>query len=180
MWWKHSLKVGPFAVASLLVLGSCVGSSGASSAPRLTPHRYYAASTSHFRLGFIAHSPTVITEATAGLGGSQYLEGTILTNCPAVSSKALTSPGYPQIGLKLVHGYYAFSLNYNVTSVESGYPGQSSRTLPSVRVRLTGRVESTSVVVGTLQLTGAPCTTPTYAYTAKIDPADTSSLAPNA
>jgi hypothetical protein len=49
-----------------------------------------------------------------------------------------------------------------------------------VHVRLTGKVESPSVIVGTVQVTGALCTTPTYAYTAKLDPADTSSLAPNA
>jgi len=177
---KYSLKIASMAVAMVAMLGLCVGSSSASTAPRLTPHRYYTVSTSHYRLGFIAHSPTVIDSATAGLGGSQYLEGTILTNCPAVSSKALTSPGYPQIVLKPVHGSYGFSLSYTVTSVESGYPGQANKTLTSVHVRLTGKVESPSVIVGTVQLTGAPCTTPTYAYTARIDPADTSSLAPNA
>jgi hypothetical protein len=67
-----------------------------------------------------------------------------------------------------------------VANVEASYPGQTSKTLPSVHVRITGKVQSASVIVGTVQLTGAPCTTPTYAYTARIDAAFTKEIAPDA
>jgi hypothetical protein len=157
-----------------------LGASGASTAPRLTPHRDYVASSPHFRIAFITHSATVIAAARGGLGGSQYIEGSVLTNCPAVAAKALTSPGYPRITLKVVRGFYSFTLSYNVANVEATYPGESSKTLPSVHVRITGKVESTGVIVGTVQLSGAPCTTPTYSYTARIDPSNTKYIAPDA
>jgi hypothetical protein len=167
-------------VAAISVLCLFVGTSSASTVSRLTAHRDYVATTSHFRVSFISHSATVIDPALAGLGGSQYVEGSVLTNCPGVSSKALTSPGYPRIVLKLVRGVFSFSLSYSVANVEASYPGQAFKTLPSVHVRLTGKVESASVIVGTVQLSGAPCTTPTYRYTARIDTALTSEIAPNA
>jgi hypothetical protein len=172
-----SVSLGMVAVSVLCLF---VGTSGASTAPRLTPHRDYVATTPHFRVSFISHSATVIDAALAGLGGSQYVEGSVLTNCPGVSPKALTSPGYPRIVLKLVHGVFSFSLSYSVANVEASYPGQASKTLPSAHVHLTGRVESASVIVGTVQLSGAPCTTPTYAYRARIDPAFTSEISPDA
>jgi hypothetical protein len=173
-------KIAAMAVVAISVLSLTIGTSSASTPPRLTPHRYYDSTTSHFRVAFISHSATVIDEARAGLGGSEYVEGAVLTNCPAVSSKALTSPGNPEIVLRSVHGSYSFSISYSVAEVEASYPGQTSRTLPSVHVRLTGKVVSASVIEGTVQLTGAPCTTPTYHYTARIDPAFTKEIAPNA
>jgi hypothetical protein len=178
----HSVlaKIASIGIVTISVLGLTVGPSTASTAPRLTAHRYYDASTSHFRVAFISHSATVIDAARSGLGGSQYVEGSVLTNCPSVSSKALTSPGYPQITLRPVGGSYSFSISYSVANVEASYPGQTSKTLPSVHVHLTGKVVSASVIVGTVQLTGAPCTTPTYRYTARIDPAFTKEIAPDA
>jgi hypothetical protein len=177
---KYSVKVALLGIVAMSVLGLCIGSSAASTVPRLTAHRDYVASTQHFRIAFVSHSATVIDAANAGLGGSQYVEGSVLTNCPAVSSKALTSSGYPRIVLKPVRGFLSFSLSYSVANVEASYPGQTSKTLPSVHVRLTGKVETANVIVGTVQLSGAPCTTPTYSYTARIDPSDTKSIAPNA
>jgi hypothetical protein len=177
---RYSAKIAAIGVVTISVLGLSTGPSVASTPPRLTPHRYYDATTSHFRVAFISHSATVIDMARSGLGGSQYVEGSVLTNCPAVSTKALTSPGYPRIVLRPVHGRLSFSVSYSVANVEASYPGQGSRTLPSVHVRLTGKVESASVIVGTVQLTGAPCTTPTYTYTARIDPSFTKEIAPSA
>jgi hypothetical protein len=177
---NHSAKLAAFGIVTMSVLGLCIGSSSAATEPKLTPHRDYAASTSHFRIDFISHSATVIDAARAGVGGSQYVQGSLLTNCPAVSAKALVSPGFARITLKPVHGFYSFSLSYSVANVNAGYPGEGSTTLGSVQVRLTGKVESAGVITGTVQLTGVPCTTPTYAYTARIDPADTKSVAPNA
>ncbi len=120
---SHSARLATFVIISLSVLSLCVGPSNASTAPRLTPHFDYDATTPHFRLSFISHSATVIDEARAGLGGSQYVEGDVLTNCPAVSKDALASPGYPQFTLRLVHGFYSFSLSYSVASVQASYPG---------------------------------------------------------
>jgi hypothetical protein len=167
-------------MAALTALNGGVVASFASTPPTLTPHRVYVASTSHFRLDFITHSATVIDAAPAGLGGSQYDESDLLTNCPAVSSKALVSPGFTRIVLKRSHGVYAFSLNYSVSNVIAGYPGQGDSTLASVQVRLTGKVVNASEIKGTVRLTGIPCSTPTYNYAAKIDPADTSGVSPNA
>src|ERR1700689_409785 len=177
---RSCARIASFGVVAISILCPCVGPSSASSVPRLTPHRDYVATSPHFRISFISHSATVIDLARSGLGGSEYVEGSVLTNCPSVSSDALTSPGYPRIVLRPVHGSYSFSLSYSVANVEASYPGQSSKTLPSVRVCITGKVESASVIVGTVQLTGAPCTTPTYAYTARIDPAFTKEIAPDA
>jgi hypothetical protein len=176
----RTARLASFGIVAVSILCLPLGASSASTAPRLTPHRDYVVSSPHFRIDFISHSATVIDAARAGLGGTQYIEGSVLTNCPAVSAKALTSPGYPRIVLHPVRGFYSFSLSYSVANVGASYPGQVYKTLPSVHVRLTGRVESASVIVGTVQLTGAPCTTSTYSYTARIDPADTKSISPDA
>jgi hypothetical protein len=164
----------------LTAMDGVVVASFASTTPALTPHRVYVASTSHFRLDFVTHSATVIDAAPAGLGGSQYTESDLLTNCPSVSSKALVSPGFARITLKRAHGAYAFSLSYSASDVNAGYPGQADTTLGSVQVRLTGKVVSASEIAGTIRLTGVPCSTSTYNYMAKIDPADTSGISPNA
>jgi hypothetical protein len=176
---RHKYSLASVAV-TMTLLALSMGSSGASTPPRLTPHRDYVASSSHVRISFISHSATVIDPATKGLGGSQYVQGSVLTNCPAVSASALTSPGYPQITLKPVHGFYSFTLSYSVANVEASYPGQTSKLLPSVHVRITGKVESASVIVGTVQLSGTPCTTPTYSYTARINAADSKEISPDA
>jgi hypothetical protein len=177
---KYFVKIASLAAVTISVLGLWIAPSAASPVPRLTAHRDYYASSPHFRVSFITHSATVIDLARSGLGGSEYVEGSVLTNCPAVSAKALTSPGYPRIVLRPVHGYFSFSLSYSVANVQASYPGQSSTTLPSVHVRLTGKVVGANVIVGTVQLTGAPCTTPTYSYTARVDPSDTKYIAPDA
>jgi hypothetical protein len=176
---RNLAKLASCGIVALSVLGLCVGSNAAT-APRLTPHRDYTAKSSRMRITFISHSATVIDESLGGLGGSQYVEGSVLTNCPAVSADALTSPGYPRIAMKLVHGFYSFAISYSATNVEANYPGQASRELPSVHVRITGKVVNASTIVGTVQLTGAPCTTPTLSYTARIDAAQTKYIAPDA
>lgn len=177
---RYSAALASCGIITMSILGLSIGSTSASTIPRLTAHRDYVASSPHFRIAFISHSATVIDAAIAGLGGSQYVRGSVLTHCPAVSADAVTSPGYPRITLTPVRGFYSFSLSYTVANVEASYPGQTSKTLPSVHVHLTGKVESANVVVGTVQLSGAPCTTPTYSYTARIDPSDTKSIAPDA
>lgn len=62
----------------------------------------------------------------------------------------------------------------------AGYQGGTYQTLGSVSVRLTGKVINASTMTGTVQLTGVPCSTPAYTYTAKIDPSQTKYIAPNA
>jgi hypothetical protein len=155
-------------------------SSLATAAPTLTPHRDYVAQTTHLRIAFISHGTTVIDLAPAGAGGSQYDEGHILLNCPAVSKDALVAPGFGKITLKRGKENLSFSISYSAKNVYAGYPGEGVTTLGSVKVHLTGTVTSASVITGTVQMTGKPCTTPTYTYSAKIDPADTKYIAPDA
>jgi hypothetical protein len=177
---RRVVKVVAMSAWALTALNVGVVASSASPTPALTPHRDYVVSTSHFRLAFITHSATVIDAAQPGAGGSEYYQSELLTNCPAVGAKALVSPGFARISLRRVKGAYAFTLNYSASNVNAGYPGEGDTTLGSVQVHLTGKVTSASEIVGTIKLTGVPCTTPTYTYTAKIDPADTSGIAPNA
>jgi hypothetical protein len=116
----------------------------------------------------------------SGLGGSQYEVGIIIMDCPAFSANAVVSPGYARISLKPSHGGYGFALNYNVANVNVGSEGDTNETLASVHMQLNGTVKSSTEIVGTIKLTGAPCTTPTYSYVAKLDPGDTKYIAPNA
>ncbi len=152
----------------------------AAPAPTLTKHRDYVATSPHLRIAFISHSATVIDLATPNVGGSQYETGGMYFSCPAVSAKALVNPGFSQITLKKKGAFYGFSLSYTVDNVNAGYPGQASTTLGQVQVRLTGRVTSASTISGTAQLIGVPCSTSAYSYVARIDPAVTKYIAPNA
>lgn len=148
--------------------------------PRLTPHREYVVTAPRFRIAFITHSARVIDAGVSGLGGSQYEVGIIIMDCPAYSASAVVSPGYARISLKPSHGAYGFALSYNVANANVGSEGGTSETLPSVHMQLTGKVISATEITGTIRLVGAPCTTPTYSYVAKLDPGDTKYIAPNA
>jgi hypothetical protein len=172
-WFACAVLIGSIASASF--------AAGVSAATlHLTPHRDYAAKTAQFHLNFITHSANVIDLAGPGFGGSQYEEGSVFFYCPALSSKAQFNPGFPRITLRPVHGAYSFALSYTVRGVEAGYEGGTFQTLASVSVHLTGKVISANAIRGTVKVAGAPCTTPTYAYTARINPADTKYIAPNA
>ncbi len=97
------------------------------------------------------------------------------------SERAHLNPGFPRIVLKPSHGTYAFAgIGY---SVQVWWPATRVvhiRRSGPCPVRLTGKVINASTMTGTVQLTGVPCSTPAYTYTAKIDPSQTKYIAPNA
>jgi hypothetical protein len=154
-------------------------SSGAAP-PRLTPHRDYVASTAHFRISYVTHSPRVIDAGLAGNGGSQYVTTAVVLDCPAVGKTAVVNVGLAQTTLSPVHGAYSFSTSYSLENYTVTAVGAIEQTILTVQVHLTGTVRSASEITGTVQLTGSPCTTPTYSYVARIDAAQTKYIAPNA
>jgi len=177
---RFSFKLMMAGLGLISAAGLCANAASGGAVPGLTPHRAYVATSSHFRITFISHSANVIDAARAGGGGSQYIEGSAFTECPTISAKAELNPGYSEIVLRPVHGHYAFSLRYSVADVTAGYPGEATQAIASVSVHLTGTVRSAGLITGTIQVTGAPCSTPPYAYSARIDNADTKYIAPDA
>lgn len=175
-----SVWLGIGAVSLLAAPLSSWMAASAGTPPSLTAKNYYYANTSTYHVGFVTHSPTVIDGAPKNVAGSQYLLSSVRANCPAISPTAVTDPGLPRISLRLVGGAYAFTTSYRVVNLSVGSPGGASKTLPSLTVHLTGTVRSATVISGTLQFVGAPCTTPVIHYTATLYPPGAGEVGPNA
>jgi len=172
------LKVGAVTIGLVTMLATSSGPAFAKPIPALVAHRAYVANTSTLRVVLITHSARVIDSAIAGNGASQYLEGALVFHCPAVAAAALINVGMPQITLAPVHGSYSFAVSYNLENLTVSAVGAIEQTIPTVLVHLSGRVKNSTMVVGSAELTGSPCTTGSIPYVARFNAADTKEISP--
>lgn len=163
--------------AGLVALGA-QGVSLAASAPLLLTAKEYSthgyAHNVSVSLVTSATNPKRIQAGPAPLG-SQFAVGGIYARCPGAPKSASTTPfagiAFPALTLRLSHGHYGFSKRLKVNQ----FLLASSLGKPvKLNVLFTGIVASSTLIKGTVTITGSQCKT-TASYSAKPT---TSAVAP--
>jgi hypothetical protein len=120
-----------------------------------------------------ASNPKVI-QPGAGALGSQFAISNGFLNCPkAKKNKGFKGTpfvpfGFPGATLKLSHGSYGFSVK---DTEHKTAPVGSSGKFFTLKVTITGKVSSATLITGTVKASGGTCTTKkALKYKAKLNP----------